>query len=70
MEKYKFIEELKKMLFEDMNADGDVSPNILKTKGIYKKISNAFRECNKSSKKYCRLDRNIFHALQASCTTY
>lgn len=37
MERYKFIEELKKMLFEDMNIDGDVSPNILNIKSIYKK---------------------------------
>ena len=32
MEKKKFIEELKKMLLEDLNTKGDISPNILKVK--------------------------------------
>lgn len=32
MEKQKYIEELKKMLLEDLNTKADVSPNILKVK--------------------------------------
>ena len=37
MEKYKFIEELKNMLFEDLHTDGDISPNILNIKSAHKK---------------------------------
>lgn len=32
MEKQKYIEELKKMLLEDLNTKADISPNILKVK--------------------------------------
>ena len=34
MEKHKLIEELKKLLFEDLNASNDISPNLLKIKEI------------------------------------
>ena len=37
MEKHKFIEELKNMLFEDLHTDGDISPNILNIKSAHKK---------------------------------
>lgn len=37
MEKHKLIEGLKKLLFEDLNASNDISPNLLKIKEIYEK---------------------------------
>lgn len=37
MEKHKFIEELKKLLFEDLDTSNDISPNLLKIKEIYAK---------------------------------
>ena len=63
MEKHKFIEELKKLLFEDLDTSNDISPNLLKIKEIYAKYPGLSDNTISQAKKYFKLVRNFFHAL-------